>query len=101
MFRVDVAVVKGDYQLCFDNTFSYQASKIIYFQIFIFDQHGSSDDLDYSKLTGISVADDALKRIMQEIGITADAFKVIIVVCLQFISSKTKYNSKIKLTKEE
>lgn len=75
-FRVDLKSIKGDYQLCFDNTFSYQTSKIVYFQIFVFDKEGNSDDLEYSKLTGINSADGSMQKLMQDIGVTFEVFKV-------------------------
>jgi len=67
--KIDVAQVKGDYQLCFDNTFSYQASKLVFFQIFLFDVNGSTEELEFGKL---SPSHASAK--LQELGITVDAF---------------------------
>lgn len=45
-----IAVEVGDYELCFDNSFSYQASKTVYFDVFLEDKDGSVDDLQYRDL---------------------------------------------------
>uniref|UniRef100_A0A1I7V830 GOLD domain-containing protein n=1 Tax=Loa loa TaxID=7209 RepID=A0A1I7V830_LOALO len=34
----------GDYQLCFDNSFSYQTRKVLFFELFLFDEDGSFDE---------------------------------------------------------
>ncbi|VDP19959.1 unnamed protein product [Soboliphyme baturini] len=49
--RINVTTARGDYQLCFDNSFSYQASKTVFFQIFLYDAQGSTEVLDYKKLS--------------------------------------------------
>uniref|UniRef100_A0A8R1XW07 GOLD domain-containing protein n=2 Tax=Onchocerca TaxID=6281 RepID=A0A8R1XW07_ONCVO len=34
----------GDYQLCFDNSFSYQTRKVLFFELFLLDENGSFDE---------------------------------------------------------
>jgi len=48
--KIDVSTVKGDYQLCFDNSFSYQASKMIFFELFLTDKDGAVEQLDFQQM---------------------------------------------------
>lgn len=41
---------KGEYQLCFDNSFSYTERKVVFFEIFLYDQNNQLDEIDYSGL---------------------------------------------------
>ncbi|VDN00767.1 unnamed protein product [Thelazia callipaeda] len=34
----------GDYELCFDNTFSYQARKLLFFEVYLLDEDGNFDE---------------------------------------------------------
>uniref|UniRef100_A0A915PWK8 GOLD domain-containing protein n=1 Tax=Setaria digitata TaxID=48799 RepID=A0A915PWK8_9BILA len=34
----------GDYQLCFDNSFSYQTRKVLFFELYLLDESGSFDE---------------------------------------------------------
>uniref|UniRef100_A0A7E4ZY89 GOLD domain-containing protein n=1 Tax=Panagrellus redivivus TaxID=6233 RepID=A0A7E4ZY89_PANRE len=61
----------GDYQICFDNTFSIQSKKVVFFEVFLMDADGNYDDLDLSKFAQNDV-DFAQK--MQEVGYTISEF---------------------------
>uniref|UniRef100_A0AC35U898 GOLD domain-containing protein n=1 Tax=Rhabditophanes sp. KR3021 TaxID=114890 RepID=A0AC35U898_9BILA len=39
----------GDYQICFDNTFSYQQSKSVFFEVYLLDEQGNLDEEDIGK----------------------------------------------------
>ncbi|KAJ1350213.1 hypothetical protein KIN20_005951 [Parelaphostrongylus tenuis] len=47
--RVDLKAA-GDYQICFDNSFSYQARKVVFFEIFLLDEKGEADERDMLKI---------------------------------------------------
>ncbi|CDW53177.1 EMP24 GP25L domain containing protein [Trichuris trichiura] len=54
-YQIDLHM-KGDYQICFDNTFSYQTAKTVFFQVELLRADGTSDDFGTSALndpTGI------------------------------------------------
>ncbi|CAD6197523.1 unnamed protein product [Caenorhabditis auriculariae] len=61
----------GDYQVCFDNTFSYQTRKVVFFEIFLFDANGNVDEND---LSAMAKTDLDLQRRMNELGITIGDF---------------------------
>uniref|UniRef100_A0AC34QT84 GOLD domain-containing protein n=1 Tax=Panagrolaimus sp. JU765 TaxID=591449 RepID=A0AC34QT84_9BILA len=61
----------GDYQICFDNTFSIQSRKIVFFEIFLMDANGNLDDAD---ITGYAKNDANFAQRMQQIGITISEF---------------------------
>uniref|UniRef100_A0A1I7Z8S5 GOLD domain-containing protein n=1 Tax=Steinernema glaseri TaxID=37863 RepID=A0A1I7Z8S5_9BILA len=61
----------GDYQLCFDNTFSYQSRKVVFFEIFLFDADGNLDDLDIAKYAN---EDKLLRERLESIGVTLSEF---------------------------
>ncbi|KAE9421061.1 hypothetical protein Angca_008775, partial [Angiostrongylus cantonensis] len=42
--------VGGDYQICFDNSFSFQSRKIVFFEIFLLDEKGEADERDVLKV---------------------------------------------------
>lgn len=46
-FRINTSVHKGDYKICFDNSFSYQNSKVVFFEILLEDVHGSTDEMEF------------------------------------------------------
>lgn len=48
IFRLKVEHV-GDYQLCFDNSFSYQARKVVFFEIFLLDENNNIEEDDILK----------------------------------------------------
>lgn len=61
----------GDYQVCFDNSFSYQSRKVVFFEIFLFDAHGNLDETD---LSAMARTDADLSSKMNELGVTIDEF---------------------------
>jgi len=61
----------GDYQICFDNTFSYQARKVVFFEIFLYDANGNLDDLDVAKMAN---QDLTLNAQMEAFGVTIGEF---------------------------
>lgn len=53
----------GDYELCWDNTFSYQASKTVFFEVLLLDAKGNYDDLDsLDKLASSPLAAEVFER---------------------------------------
>uniref|UniRef100_A0A914X5Q0 GOLD domain-containing protein n=1 Tax=Plectus sambesii TaxID=2011161 RepID=A0A914X5Q0_9BILA len=68
--RVEIKTL-GDYQICFDNTFSYQTRKVVFFEIFLFDKDGNLDDLDVAKLAN---QDSTLNAQMEAFGVTIGEF---------------------------
>jgi len=48
--RVNVKDQKGDYQLCFDNTFSYSDRKVVFFEIFLYDENNQLENIDYNAM---------------------------------------------------
>jgi len=85
--KIDVSQVKGAYQLCFDNTFSYQASKVLFFQIFLFDAAGSTEDLDMSKLSSHAVS---------ALGMTVDAFAATMTRIRTSLNKAEQYQSMLR-----
>ncbi|KAK0422034.1 hypothetical protein QR680_007325 [Steinernema hermaphroditum] len=61
----------GDYQICFDNTFSYQSRKVVFFEVFLFDAEGNLDDLDVAKFAN---QDALLQDRLKQVGITLAEF---------------------------
>ncbi|TKR95053.1 hypothetical protein L596_009272 [Steinernema carpocapsae] len=61
----------GDYQICFDNTFSYQTRKVVFFEVFLFDAEGNLDDLDVAKYAN---QDAQLQERLAQVGITLAEF---------------------------
>ncbi|KAI6214425.1 GOLD domain-containing protein [Aphelenchoides besseyi] len=61
----------GDYQLCFDNTFSYQTRKVVFFEVFLTDSDGNMDDVDLSQFAN---NDSNFAKRLEEIGITLIEF---------------------------
>lgn len=61
----------GDYQICFDNTFSYQARKVVYFEVYMFDAEGRLEDYDIAKY---AKNDPNFAQHMQNLGITLQEF---------------------------
>lgn len=47
--RIEVQV-RGDYQICFDNTASYQEGRTVFFEIFLYDKDGNLDDDDFGDM---------------------------------------------------
>lgn len=62
---------RGDYQICFDNTFSYQARKVVFFEIYLFDKDGNLDDIDVGKL---APQDEETKKRIEAMGIAVNEF---------------------------
>lgn len=71
-FRIDIKST-GDYQICFDNTFSYQARKVVYFEVYMFDAEGRLEDYDIAKY---AKNDPNFAQHMQNLGITLQEFHV-------------------------
>ncbi|KAK5975101.1 Transmembrane emp24 protein transport domain containing 5 [Trichostrongylus colubriformis] len=69
--RLDIKQA-GDYQFCFDNSFSYQSRKVVFFEVFLMNEQGQLDEIDYAKA---SSKDDALEKKMEELGVTIAGFR--------------------------
>jgi len=89
--KIDVSQVKGAYQLCFDNTFSYHASKVLFFQIFLFDAAGSTEDLDMTKLSPHQAA-----AAMTQLGMTVDAFAATMTRIRTSLNKAEQYQSMLR-----
>ncbi|CAB3409351.1 unnamed protein product [Caenorhabditis bovis] len=61
----------GDYQVCFDNSFSYQTRKVVFFEIFLFDANGNLDEHD---LSAMAKTDSELQQRMNALGVTIEDF---------------------------
>ncbi|KAI6176260.1 hypothetical protein M3Y97_00779200 [Aphelenchoides bicaudatus] len=70
--KIDIKAL-GDYQVCFDNTFSYQARKVVFFEVYLSDADGNIEDSDIGELAKND--SDFAKRV-EEIGITLQDFKI-------------------------
>ncbi|EYC09275.1 hypothetical protein Y032_0061g3253 [Ancylostoma ceylanicum] len=68
--RLDLQT-SGDYQVCFDNSFSYQSRKVVFFEIFLMNEKGEVDDMD---LSGMAHKDAGLEKRMEEFGVTVAGF---------------------------
>ncbi|CAI4224464.1 unnamed protein product [Auanema sp. JU1783] len=64
----------GDYQVCFDNSFSYQTRKVVFFEIFLFDENGNLDDIDIASL-GQKTGD--VQAQMEQFGVTVADFHAV------------------------
>jgi len=62
----------GDYQICFDNTFSYQSRKVVFFEVYLTDKDGNVEDIDMSQYAN---NDANFAKRVEEIGITLEEFK--------------------------
>ncbi|CAD5220432.1 unnamed protein product [Bursaphelenchus okinawaensis] len=62
---------QGDYQFCFDNTFSYQARKVVYFEVFLMDEHGNVEDVDVGQYGQV---DEKTKEKLKDLGMTMESF---------------------------
>ncbi|KHJ45118.1 hypothetical protein D918_04422 [Trichuris suis] len=61
--------MKGDYQICFDNTFSYQTAKTVFFQVELLRADGTTDDFGVSALndpTGIVTHVGLFSEVLKE-----------------------------------
>ena len=65
------SVEPGDYQICFDNSFSYQARKVVFFEIYLYDADGNLEEVDISKY---STTDPELQKRLNELGLTMAQF---------------------------
>jgi len=64
----------GEYQLCFDNSFSYQARKVVFFEIFMLDAQGNIDASQDPAQMVARTDDLDLRRRMEAVGITIAEF---------------------------
>ncbi|XGW30888.1 hypothetical protein V3C99_009673 [Haemonchus contortus] len=62
----------GDYQFCFDNSFSFQARKVVFFEVFLLNDLGQLDEMDYIKAAR---KDEDLERRMADLGVTIEGFR--------------------------
>ncbi|GMR48350.1 hypothetical protein PMAYCL1PPCAC_18545 [Pristionchus mayeri] len=62
----------GDYQVCFDNSFSYQTRKVVFFEMFLFDEKGQLDEIDIARLG--AQPDGGFVKKMEELGISIESF---------------------------
>lgn len=60
----------GDYQMCFDNSFSYQARKVVFFEVYLLDENGSFDDTNMVEEFG------PMRQEHSELGIEIKLFQV-------------------------
>lgn len=60
----------GDYQICFDNSFSYQTRKVLFFELFLLDENGSFDETNMIEEFG------PVKLEYNEIGFGVQKFQV-------------------------
>lgn len=74
----------GDYQVCFDNTFSIQSRKVVFFEIFLMDETGNVEDTD---IAAFGRNDANFAERMQQIGITISEFHVSLLFSSSFISN--------------
>uniref|UniRef100_A0A5S6PZQ0 GOLD domain-containing protein n=1 Tax=Trichuris muris TaxID=70415 RepID=A0A5S6PZQ0_TRIMR len=72
-YQLDITA-KGDYQICFDNTFSYQTAKAIFFQVELLRTDGTTDDFGANGLadptgivTHLNIASEVLKERLQRL----------------------------------
>ncbi|KAK6057062.1 Emp24/gp25L/p24 family protein [Cooperia oncophora] len=70
--RMDLQL-SGDYQFCFDNSFSYQSRKVVFFEVFLLNEQGQLDQLDYSRTAQHDVD---LEKKMEELGVTVTGFRL-------------------------
>ena len=63
--------MKGDYQICLDNTFSYSHRKVVFFEIFLYDQEGRLDELDFEGLS------PDLAALGDDLGMSTEDFQVV------------------------
>ncbi|KAI3420956.1 hypothetical protein GPALN_014583 [Globodera pallida] len=64
----------GDYQLCFDNSFSYQARKVVFFEIYLYDANGNLEEEDVTKFASKST-DPAMQEMLKQVGMTVQQFQ--------------------------
>uniref|UniRef100_A0A8R1I7Q7 GOLD domain-containing protein n=1 Tax=Caenorhabditis japonica TaxID=281687 RepID=A0A8R1I7Q7_CAEJA len=79
----------GDYQVCFDNSFSYQSRKVVFFEIFLFDANGNLDETD---LSAMARTDADLSAKMNELGVTIDEFHVHVFLGVLWYRTRTEKN---------
>lgn len=63
----------GDYQLCFDNSFSYQTRKVVFFELYLYDAEGNLEEEDITKFSNKKL-DPQLQEKMKELGMTIQQF---------------------------
>ncbi|VDL74077.1 unnamed protein product [Nippostrongylus brasiliensis] len=69
--RLDLSL-GGDYQFCFDNSFSFQSRKVVFFEVFLMNEHGQVDDVDMEKAAS---HDPQLEQNMKDLGVTIEGFR--------------------------
>ncbi|CEF71117.1 LD30746p [Strongyloides ratti] len=62
----------GDYQFCFDNTFSYQSRKVVFFEVYLLDEDGNIDDEAFEKHTSNDLNDE---RGLDSLGMTINQLR--------------------------
>ena len=88
-FRIELTQA-GDYQLCFDNSFSYQTRKVVFFgalnmlnqssqeilsELYLYDAEGNLEEEDITKFSNKKL-DPQLQEKMKELGMTIQQFHV-------------------------
>jgi len=84
--RIDVSINKGDYEICFDNSFSFQSAKTVFFEIILEDKDGSSDDLQYDSM--------AVKA--QEIAVAIETFRETATKMKNNLNNAEKYQTQLR-----
>ena len=64
----------GEYQICFDNTFSYSAKKVVFFEVYLYDAEGVLEEEDVTKYA--QAMDPEYKKRLEELGMTIQQFQV-------------------------
>uniref|UniRef100_A0A0N5A328 GOLD domain-containing protein n=1 Tax=Parastrongyloides trichosuri TaxID=131310 RepID=A0A0N5A328_PARTI len=62
----------GEYQLCFDNTFSYQSRKVVFFELFLLDENG---DMSEEELSRMNQNDPIMKKQIEQLGMHVEQFR--------------------------
>lgn len=83
----------GDYQICFDNTFSYQARKVVFFEVYLTDADGNVEDNDIGQL---AKNDADFNKRLEDVGITLSAFKVSTTKIKGFLNKIEFYQSTLR-----
>jgi hypothetical protein len=83
----------GDYQICFDNTFSYQVRKVVFFEVYLTDADGNVEDSDIGDL---AKNDANFNKRLEDVGITLSEFKVSTTKIKSFLNKIEFYQSTLR-----
>ncbi|KAL3094842.1 hypothetical protein niasHS_006137 [Heterodera schachtii] len=71
--KIDIPA-PADYQLCFDNSFSYQTRKVVFFEIYLYDANGTLEEEDVTKFA-LKGSDAAMQEMLKQVGMTIQQFQ--------------------------